>query len=167
MLVVLVLNCRLAAALLCPAVVKAAPDAAVPEFKHVLDIPLTTKQASGAAFSPSGKILAVSGLEPAFTLWDTESWKAIASLPNRTFLGQAMAFTPDGSRIVAAEHGRVLSLDTATLAAENLAAMDDPSYTAMALAVSPDGRYVAATTNWYSFEPFGGPKEIHKGSVLV
>jgi len=103
---------------------------------------------SAVAFSPDGKILAAAGYQEVL-LWDL----ADAKLLKRIDVGQlgdsvrAMAFSKDGRLLAAAEgtpyaSGAVRLLDVGT--GQAVHSFQEPKEVACALALSPDGKLLAA-----------------------
>jgi WD40 repeat protein len=110
---------------------------------------------SWAAYRPDGRRIATVGLDGSVQLWDVKTAKMIADRPGRRPWAQsgfplstpsAIAFTPDGTRIVVADPaGRVTELDARTL---------EPTDRSMDLPMAPldiqatRGGMVAATSAW-------------------
>jgi WD40 repeat protein/tRNA A-37 threonylcarbamoyl transferase component Bud32 len=64
---------------------------------------LDVLEPSGVGFDPSGKLLAIASLLGYARVWDTGSWREVATL--RGFLNSvvSMAFSPDGNRLATGE----------------------------------------------------------------
>jgi len=97
------------------------------------------------AWSPDGRLLASAGLDDVLTVWDAAAGAALLRLRCGAFCVHAVAFTPDGTRLVACgEEGCVESwrLEDAPRDAAPLwrRYLDTPLYAA---AVAPDGGSLA------------------------
>ncbi len=103
---------------------------------------------SALAFSPDGKTLAVGGYEEVL-LWDLAAAKLVGRLsvePSGGIVG-ALAYSPDGKSLVVGtgtpgESGAVKIFDVEK--AEAMANFDEPPDVVHAVAVSPDGKLLAA-----------------------
>lgn len=65
-----------------------------------------------AAYRPDGSLLATASFDSPVIIWDTATWRPVATLPNR---GQAVAFSPDGARLAVAVSWDVQFWDVAAL----------------------------------------------------
>jgi WD40 repeat protein len=94
------------------------------------------------AFQPGGELLASAGNGALVYLWDLQSGEQVDSLIGGAFAVPDLAFVPDGSRIVSVDGGviRVREVATGRLVYSLRAGESVP-----AIAVSPDGRSVAAS----------------------
>jgi WD40 repeat protein len=102
--------------------------------------------ALNAAFSPDGRLLAVTGEGGRVTLWNPRTGARAGELRGLRADSQALAFSPDGSRLVAAEAyfppPRMRAWDVGTRRLTRFAS----STPASDLAFSNDGKLVAAAT---------------------
>jgi WD40 repeat protein/beta-lactamase regulating signal transducer with metallopeptidase domain len=103
------------------------------------------------AFSPDGATLATAGEGKFVTLWDVKQGEEIARLSDHQKKVQCIAFSPDGSKLVAGggelrnapdAPGELTVWDVASRSV--VARFDGHARTVLALAFSPDGRSLAA-----------------------
>jgi WD40 repeat protein len=103
------------------------------------------EEVSALAFSPSGQLLAVSGLSGAAQLWDTKSWERRAVLGTLGKEGDAatgMSFSRDGKSLAVGRFDHKVQVwDVATRQPRVLGAL---RFFPQHLSLSPDGRFVAA-----------------------
>jgi dipeptidyl aminopeptidase/acylaminoacyl peptidase len=119
------------------------PKAAIPDIKP--SVPVISPVGS-LAFSPDGKLLAVGGYRDV-QLLDAANGKALATLTGHADVVRALAFTPDGTRLVAAgglpaRSGEIKIWDLQThRLLETMTGHTDCIYS---VAVSPDGKLLAS-----------------------
>ena len=149
-----------------PPVRKAAPETA-PAITRTLSLPVSLPAASGPAingqcvvstgpalplsalaFHPEGKLLAVGGYREVL-VWDLENARLARRLGADALAGQvrAVAFLPGGQSLAVAEgvpgssgHVRLLDFEGGKITAT----LDSSKDEVLALAVSPDGKFLAA-----------------------
>ncbi len=92
------------------------------------------------AFSPDGKIVAT-GHSPIARLWDVATGKELRRLQG--FHGRGLVFSPDGKTLAGGGSRDVRLWDVTT--GEVVRLYQGPKYPITALALSPDGRVLAAT----------------------
>jgi WD40 repeat protein len=118
---------------------------------------------TGLAFTPDSRMLASSGIGNKVYLWDVQTAKKTAELPNASAV-QGLAISPDGTRLVAGLDGRasttVWDLGTRTKIAE-LSQVGD----VVAVVFSPDGKWVATgdtlgVVNLWDGRDFANPKPL-------
>ncbi|MGP4114415.1 nSTAND1 domain-containing NTPase [Streptomyces sp. 4N509B] len=104
---------------------------------------LVLDRVTSLAFAPDGATLAVGGLEGEVELWDLDTGRLRERLRHHSGWIDALAFTPDGTRLVSANNsdGTVRVFDTATGGAVRTV---EVGWTT-ALAVSPDGATLAVS----------------------
>jgi WD40 repeat protein/serine/threonine protein kinase len=64
-----------------------------------IGLPLEDSEAAGAAFSSNGKIFAVASELANARVWDTKTWKEVATLGGFQLGAQSVAFAPDSRRL--------------------------------------------------------------------
>ena len=96
--------------------------------------------ATAIAYSPDGRWLAVAHLRHGITIYDADNFDVRATLSGHADTIGAVAFTPDGTRLVSASEDRTLRLwDVAR--GEQLGAWELDNRL-RALAIDPEGRFV-------------------------
>lgn len=95
------------------------------------------------AYSPDGKVLALSRFAPETKLFDAESGKLLRELKGHTNHARCVTFTPDGKKIITGSYDRTVRIwDAKTGQLEHtLEGHKSPVY---AVAVSPNGALLAA-----------------------
>ena len=96
--------------------------------------------ATALAYSPQGHLLAVAHLNHAITLYDTQSFRALTTLNGHSDSIGALAFTPEGRRLVSASADRTLRVWDVT-SGEQLGAWELDNRL-QALAIDAEGRFV-------------------------
>jgi len=99
------------------------------------------------AYSPDGRRIAVVGEDEFIRLYDSTSGNLTATFQSSNLWNSAAVFTPDGTRLVSAGSGKLISvwrLDS--LDRGSLPLNLDVSYDILKLAISEDGRWLAAGT---------------------
>jgi WD40 repeat protein len=96
--------------------------------------------ATAVAYSPDGRFLAVANLRHTVTIYETAGFEVRATLDGHTDTIGAVAFTPDGTRLISASEDRTLRLwDVAR--GEQIGAWELDNRL-RALAIDPEGRFV-------------------------
>ena len=67
-----------------------------------------------AAVSPDGALVATSSSDRTVKVWDTKAMRKIADIPNEFTVGSPLAFTADGTTLLAVTDGGDLQYDTIT-----------------------------------------------------
>jgi WD40 repeat protein len=62
-------------------------------------LPLETSEAAGASFSSDGKFFAVASEMGSARVWDTKTWREVATLRGFQLGGESAAFSPDSNRL--------------------------------------------------------------------
>ncbi len=128
--------------------------------------------AADLAFSPDGKLLAALGRDGAIRLIDPISRESVAS-SEPTPIGTALAWSPDGDRIVTSRADGTISVFSAETLADAPATTDVATTTANDVTFSPDGSTIAVTNNEGSLvlldadslEPRGEPISTGSGAA--
>ena len=94
------------------------------------------------AFSPDGNKLASSS-DDLVRVWSASSGQVLAKMVGHDLWVYAIAFAPDGSKVVSGGADRTVRVWSA-LTGQQLAEMHDPSNSVCAVAFSRDGRMVAS-----------------------
>jgi WD40 repeat protein len=97
----------------------------------------------GVAFSPDGKLLAVSSYDQTITLWNTATGAKVRTMNGNASYLHAIAFSPDGRWLICGTHDnavQVWEVSTGKLIA-TLAVHKGPVF---GVAFSPNGRYFAS-----------------------
>jgi WD40 repeat protein len=100
------------------------------------------------AFSPSGKLLAVgeswdSRRRGALTIWDWESRRLLMTLHGHSGVIQAVAFAPDGARLVSSDSAGIVKLWDVSPGQERASFRAcEPGVSVAALAMSPDDQLI-------------------------
>jgi WD40 repeat protein len=103
---------------------------------------LFPRKATRAALSPDGRLLATGHDDASIRLWDTGSWKILRRLDGLEEEPHWLAFSPDGSFVAAAKHGRARAQLWDVKTGKALL-LDKERPEALHFALPPDGRSVA------------------------
>lgn len=107
--------------------------------------------AVSADFSPDGRLLAVTGGKGELTLWDTRTLRSAGELEGMASGSQAVAFSPDGAFVAAAELGSLEPdvndgvIRTWDVRRRRATSMRVDGIVASTVAYSPDGKLLAAS----------------------
>ncbi len=103
------------------------------------------RSATTLSFSPSAKLLA-SGHDSGVTLWDTETWQAVRSLPDTT---HGCRFSPDGRWLLtgAGEGWRLWNTQTWEAAGDCPGALTSRWHGRSAVAFSPDNQFLVTSAS--------------------
>jgi WD40 repeat protein len=113
----------------------------------VLSPPRTARGIPTFAFSPDGKVIATWDADYVMRLWDISTGKELSFFqPRLDRYVNALAFTSDGTTLIGACDYRGIWLWEAR-SGKLIRRLDDLSYSALAVAVSPDGKTLA-TSGW-------------------
>jgi WD40 repeat protein len=104
-----------------------------------------TKPFTCLAFSPDEGLLAAGSQDDTVRLWDLATGRELATYPGHEGGVVAVAFTPDGKRVVSLSGQRVVKTWDATRDPEMVVFRQGRG--ASHAALGPDGRYVAAAAN--------------------
>ncbi len=124
------------------------------------------REASTLSFSPKAKLLA-SGLGSGVTLWDTETWQEVRTLPDTT--QQGCRFSPDGRWLVtgAPEGWRLWNTQTWEPAGDCPGTSPSRWYARNAVAFSPDSQFLVTGASDFAEIPdhlrvwrLPGPEEL-------
>jgi WD40 repeat protein len=113
-------------------------------------VPALDAPATAVAFSPAGRLLAVTGVGGRVTLWDARTLRREAALPRLRGAVQALAFSPDGKLLAYAEvdvpDPRTLIWDVRSrrlTAPQIVGDCPDAECSVSSLAFSPNSRMIA------------------------
>jgi WD40 repeat protein len=110
------------------------------------DLPEKEKIATSLAFSPDGRLLALSRLTVGITLYDPQSGQTRATLTETVSPVLSIAFSTDGRTLAAGTTGGGIELwDVASLQRRSI--LRGHSRAVCALAFSPDGRFLLSGGN--------------------
>jgi WD40 repeat protein len=107
------------------------------------------------AFSPDGRLLASAGEDRSVIIWDAERRRKEAVLIGHDSRVTSVAFSPDGTRVVSGDQGGIIMLwDWAQRRPLKTFRHSYKGYSQAiyCVAISPDGRWVAATSGVYDAE---------------
>lgn len=107
---------------------------------------MVSRGATGCAFSPDGRTLALAGSDGSIRLWETKPWRLARSLKGHTAEVRSVHFSRDGRSLISAGlDGTIRLWDTNHWKEERLMNVGTPLLKA---AFAPDGRrLVSATTD--------------------
>jgi WD40 repeat protein len=118
-----------------------------------------TREVSGLAFSPDGRLLATVGWDRRLQVWDAKTGEPHHGVVGHADLVYGVTFSPDGSRLATASWDGSVKVWDAQRNAE-LLKFDTEGLCAYATAFSPDGRLLAAALG-------DRPQIGRKGRVVV
>jgi WD40 repeat protein len=108
-----------------------------------LDAGATEGTTAACAFSPDGKRAVISGgVSPSPSVWDAERGQRLLLLKSPPGATHAVAFSPDGGRILTGGDGTVCLFDASSGA--ELSRMTGHTGEVFAVAFSPDGRWAVS-----------------------
>lgn len=113
----------------------------------VLALQAHRKGANTVLFSPDGTRLASGGNDAIARFWDPWSGKELGQMIGGTFAVPSLAFLPDGKTLAVVNGGRVRLRQVGTERITGTFAVEAESAGLYSLAVSPDGRWLAAGGN--------------------
>lgn len=117
---------------------------------------------TSVAFSPDGQLVAAVGQADYAVVWDVEEGKEIWRLPTGPKLASAVAFSPDGRRLVTGgEMTRIWEMDGGRLMATLKGGQD------VALSFSPDGRTLLSACNDGTARLWSALPDKEQGSLLT
>jgi eukaryotic-like serine/threonine-protein kinase len=96
-------------------------------------------EGSGAAFSPDGKLFAASSDLGFARVWDSVTWRELATLGGFLNGAQSVSFSPDGKRLVIASGGKEALKLCDTESWQDVLTLEGQGSDGRGLAFSPDG----------------------------
>jgi WD40 repeat protein len=105
---------------------------------------LDFQEISGAAFSPDGKLFAVASSMGYARVWETNTWREVATLRGYLLGVNSVAFTGDGKRLVAGGCGKEALRLWDTESWQDVLTLEGQGSGFTSMAISPDGNAIGA-----------------------